>query len=118
MIEQRDVRTPGSGDLGKFNRRQFMKGVSAAAITASASVMPIFGTASVVLATADEAAKGAPNAEKLGWRLGCQAWTFNRFTLFEAIDKTAELGLKVIEAYPHGQSISKENKEKFGPKMS
>ena len=49
--------------------------------------------------------KGAPNAEKLGWRLGCQAYSFNRFTFFEAIDKTASLGLHYIEAYP-GQRIS------------
>ena len=35
-----------------------------------------------------------------GWRLGVQAWTFNRFTFYEAIDKTASLGLEWIEAYP------------------
>jgi len=52
-------------------------------------------------------APGAPNAEKLGWRLGCQAYSFNRFTFFEAIDKTASLGLKYIEAYP-GQKLSPE----------
>ena len=43
-----------------------------------------------------------------GWRLGTQAWTFNRFTLYEAIDKTASLGLDWLEAYPHGQKLSKE----------
>jgi sugar phosphate isomerase/epimerase len=42
-----------------------------------------------------------------GWRLGVQAWTFNRFTFYEAIDKTASLGLEWIEAYP-GQQLSKE----------
>ena len=31
--------------------------------------------------------------EKLGWRLGLEAYTFHKFTLFEAIDKTAALGL-------------------------
>jgi type 1 glutamine amidotransferase/sugar phosphate isomerase/epimerase len=31
--------------------------------------------------------------EALGWRLGVEAYTFHRYTLFEAIDKTAELGL-------------------------
>jgi len=46
-----------------------------------------------------------------GWRLGVQAWTFNRFTLYEAIDKTAELGLDWIEAYPHGQKLSKEKSD-------
>ncbi len=35
-----------------------------------------------------------------GWRLGMQAWTFNRFTFYEAVDKTASLGLDWIGAYP------------------
>lgn len=42
-----------------------------------------------------------------GWRLGVQAYTFNRFTFFEAVDKTASLGLDWIEAYP-GQRLSKD----------
>jgi sugar phosphate isomerase/epimerase len=91
-----------------MDRRHFLK--TTGALTAGVGLSG--------LAFADEKASKTPNADKLGWRLGCQAWTFNRFTLFEAIDKTAELGLRFIEAYPHGQSISKENKEKFGPKMS
>lgn len=41
--------------------------------------------------------------EKLGWRLGVEAYTFHRFSLFEAIDKTAELGL----AYMGGLSFQK-----------
>jgi len=43
-----------------------------------------------------------------GWRLGVQAWTFNRFTFYEAVDKTASLGLDWLEAYPHGQKLSKD----------
>ncbi len=42
-----------------------------------------------------------------GFFIGCQAYTFNRFTVFEAIDKTAEVGGKVIEFYP-GQRLSKD----------
>jgi len=42
-----------------------------------------------------------------GWRLGTQAYTFKEFTLYEAIDKTASLGLDWIEAYP-GQRLSRE----------
>lgn len=48
--------------------------------------------------------QGAPDAEALGWRLGCQAYSFNRFTFFEAVDKNASMGLRYIEAYP-GQTI-------------
>jgi sugar phosphate isomerase/epimerase len=42
-----------------------------------------------------------------GFAIGCQAYTFNRFTVFEAIEKTAETGGKVIEFFP-GQKLSKE----------
>jgi sugar phosphate isomerase/epimerase len=42
-----------------------------------------------------------------GFFIGCQAYTFNHFTVFEAIEKTAQCGGKVIEFYP-GQSLSKE----------
>ena len=51
-------------------------------------------------------AAGARGAEPQ-WRLGIQAYSFNRFSLFEAIDKTQSLGLHWIEAYP-GQRLSKE----------
>ncbi len=63
------------------------------------------------------APKGAPNAEKLGWRLGCQAYSFNHFTFFEAVDKTASLGLHYLEAYP-GQKLSAEKPDaKIGESM-
>ena len=42
-----------------------------------------------------------------GLFVGCQAWTWNHFTVFEAIEKTADAGGKVIEFFP-GQTLSKE----------
>lgn len=42
-----------------------------------------------------------------GFAIGCQAYTFNQFSAFEAIEKTAQAGGKVIEFYP-GQALSKE----------
>ncbi len=42
-----------------------------------------------------------------GFALGCQAYSFHRYTAFEAIEKTAEAGGKVIEFFP-GQVLSKE----------
>ena len=42
-----------------------------------------------------------------GFFIGCQAYSFNRFTVFEAIEKTAAAGGKVIEFFP-GQKLSKE----------
>jgi len=53
-------------------------------------------------------AEPIPDANKInGFAIGAQAYTFNRFTVFEAIEKTAEAGAKVIEFYP-GQKLSKE----------
>lgn len=43
-------------------------------------------------------------AEKLGWKLGSQAYTFRVFTFAEALDKINKLGLEYVEAYP-GQEI-------------
>ncbi len=49
-----------------------------------------------------------PDAYRIGgFALGCQAYSFNRFTAFEAIEKTAQAGGKVIEFYP-GQRLSAE----------
>jgi len=42
-----------------------------------------------------------------GLALGCQAYSFKEFSVFEAIDKTAATGGKVIEFYP-GQSYGPE----------
>lgn len=41
------------------------------------------------------------------WRVGPTAWSFRKFTFFEAIDKTAALGMHYIESFA-GQQISTE----------
>jgi sugar phosphate isomerase/epimerase len=63
-----------------------------------------------LLTLALSGASASPIAEECktsGFAIGCQAYTFNRFTVFEAIEKTAQAGGKVIEFYP-GQKLSKE----------
>ncbi len=55
-----------------------------------------------------EEGKGIPAKYKSsGFAIGCQAYTFKEFSVFEAIEKTAQAGGKVIEFYP-GQKLSKE----------
>jgi sugar phosphate isomerase/epimerase len=84
-----------------FDRRRFLK-MSGAAIGGLGAVgaweTPVM---------ADRLAEGAPHAEKLGWRLGCQAYSFNRFTFYEALEKIQRLGLHYVEMYP-GQQLSAE----------
>jgi sugar phosphate isomerase/epimerase len=43
-----------------------------------------------------------------GFALGCQAYTFKNFTAFEAVEKTAQAGGKIIEFFP-GQKLSAEH---------
>lgn len=63
-----------------------------------------FGLGSLVAFAADP----IPDSQKVnGFAVGCQAYTFNRFSVMEAIEKTAYAGGKVIEFYP-GQKLSKE----------
>ena len=57
------------------------------------------GTVPAAIAQDDAAAatitpKGTPSAEALGWHVGCQAYTFNRFSFYEAIDKVKALNLQ------------------------
>ena len=59
MSKKRNVRCPECGELTEVDRREFMKGMSAAAIAASAGVLPVFATPRVVLA-AEEKAKATP----------------------------------------------------------
>lgn len=57
-------------------------------------------------------------AERLGWKLGTQAWTFRDRTAIEAIATAQKLGLKYIEMYP-GQDLGKEYPgAKVGPELS
>jgi type 1 glutamine amidotransferase/sugar phosphate isomerase/epimerase len=55
--------------------------------------------------------------EKLGWRLGVEAYTFHKFTLFEALDKTAQLGLPFLGGLSF-QKVSKEIPKNFEPGLS
>ena len=52
-----------------------------------------------------------------GWHLGVMAWTFNRYTFYEAIDKTAAMGMHYIQGSLN-QQISKEKPDvKFSYRM-
>ncbi len=47
-----------------------------------------------------------PDSCRIGpFAIGCQAYTFHRFTFFEAVEKTAAAGGRVIELFP-GQKLS------------
>lgn len=54
-----------------------------------------------------------PDEYKIGgFAIGTQSYTFNRFSAFEAIEKTAEAGGRVIEIYP-GQRFKEDDDTPF-----
>lgn len=56
------------------------------------------------LMTGCSATKPLTKAEKQGWKLSMQSYTFHLFSAVEALEKTQQLGLKYIEIYP-GQKM-------------
>ncbi len=56
-------------------------------------LLAIFGSLSVCMSA-------QVKAEKNGWKLGVQSYSFHLFTLMETFDKVNELGLRYIEVYP------------------
>lgn len=57
-------------------------------------------------------------AEKQGWHLSMQSYTFHLFSVMESLDKTQELGIKFIEIYP-GQKLGVEfGEEVFGYQLN
>jgi type 1 glutamine amidotransferase/sugar phosphate isomerase/epimerase len=56
--------------------------------------------------------------EQLGWRLGIEAYTFHKFTFFEAIEKTAELGLPSIGGLSFMQHVSKDIPKNFDQSLT
>jgi sugar phosphate isomerase/epimerase len=81
-----------------LDRRLFLKSTGALAFAACG-----MGTSHSLFAaekpsSADVAQKNLA-AEKLGWRLGCCAYSFNHLTFFETVDKVASLGLKTVVGF-------------------
>jgi sugar phosphate isomerase/epimerase len=94
----------------RTERRQMMKRAKAVGL--------VFCCATLLVALAGRApavdfAKAIPDANRVnGFAIGCQAYSFNRYTVMEAIDKCRETGSKVIEFYP-GQKLSADSDVKF-----
>jgi sugar phosphate isomerase/epimerase len=93
------------------NRRAFLK---AACLSAAGPGLAALGGRAMA---ESPSGKGAPHAAKLGWRLGCQAWTFNDMSFYEAIDKTSSLGLHFIEGFP-GQKLQRDSEDRLNEKLS
>jgi sugar phosphate isomerase/epimerase len=78
---------------GSFERRRFLKAGAALAGGTLLFGLPELGTADV------PPARSTPHAARLGWRVTCAAYTFNRLTFYETLQQVLELGLNAVEAF-------------------
>ena len=94
------------------------------ALAASALLLALAPLPMVLPKSIDDQQEPAPSAarddaaaEKLGWRLGAQAWTFRDRSAFEAIATAHRLGLKYIELYP-GQKLAPDQAPDQAPNLA
>lgn len=57
------------------------------------SLLPLLAALTLVVTGRTTVSAETP-AEKLGWKLAVHSYTFQKFSIFDAIDKTSELGIK------------------------
>ena len=96
----------------RIDRRAFLR--TAGALGTGMGLADL--TAARLLAA--EAAKGAPNCEKLGWRFGITAYTFRHLAFCEAAEQVAALGLRYIEGFTWQKLSAKKPKVVTNETMS
>jgi sugar phosphate isomerase/epimerase len=75
-----------------LDRRAFLRNGAGLAVGAAAG-----GLIRGLPAFAEPVKVSTPAAEKLGWQMAVQLYTYRRFPLYEALDKIAALGVRHIE---------------------
>jgi sugar phosphate isomerase/epimerase len=69
-----------------------------------------------MLGTPAHAQRDDSAAEKLGFQLGMQCWTYRALTTFETIKRCQKFGIKYLEMFP-GQKMMPISETKIGPGM-
>ncbi|MBQ1866499.1 MAG: sugar phosphate isomerase/epimerase [Bacteroidales bacterium] len=77
-------------------------------------IKKILFMAAVLAVAAVACAPKQTKAEKYGWKLAMQSYTFHKVSFEEALDKTAGLGIKYIEAFPGHRLGGKWGDQVFG----
>jgi sugar phosphate isomerase/epimerase len=75
-----------------IRRRELLMGTGA-----MAGAVALGGPSGAFLLGAEAVTLSTPAAEKLGWRLSCASYTFRAVSLYEAIEKIASLGVRLVE---------------------
>ncbi len=94
-----------------LSRRAFLAGGAA---LGAGGLMGLRGQS---VQAAEPLVKGTPHADALGWRVGFSTYTFRALTLFETLEKIAQVGLRYAELFAW-QKLSPEHDVQIGPGLS
>ncbi|MDR2763196.1 MAG: sugar phosphate isomerase/epimerase [Planctomycetaceae bacterium] len=94
-----------------MNRREILRN---ATLLGGVAAFGAFSGITLALAAEEKTAQNA--VKNLGWTIGPQIYSFNRFPFDVAIRKVKETGSTSFELYS-GQQLSKERKVKVGPDL-
>ncbi len=95
---------------GILNRRSFLK--------TSASVLAASGAGTLAGRTAFGAATGSCHGKPLGWNLCCAAYSFNKLSFYETIEKLQSLGIGYLEGFEWQKLSPNKPKATSGPDLS
>ena len=78
-----------------INSRRFLRQAGAAGLglAAASAINPLRADDAVA---APKSLPPTPSADKLGWKLAVHSYTFRKFNIFDAIDKTAAMGIRYM----------------------
>lgn len=76
----------------RLNRREF---IAKTAVLGTGAVLA--GTGSVEAGKKQKARLSTPRAQKMGWRIACQLYTFRDRSFYEALDVISSLGIRYVE---------------------
>ena len=80
-------------------------------------IFPTLAAALSLLSVSARAERNDTAAEKLGFQLGMQCWTYRMLTTFETIERCQKFGIKYLEIFP-GQKMKPGADTTVGPIMS
>lgn len=93
-----------------WNRRMFLQAAGAAGAGVCSLPSRLLGSAAASLSS--------PHAEKLGWRIACCTYTFRKFSFYEALEKSAALGVRCLEGFSWQALSPKDPKTKLDENLS
>ena len=99
--------------MAPITRRTFLAGGAAMGLTGA-----VVGFGQDARDAAEPLVKGTPAADRLGWRVGFSTYTYRGVTLYESLDRIAQVGLSYAEIFTWQQLSAQHPDARPDPQLS